>query len=636
MTFPAVSFGSPCHRELGWPLVRHQLPAARSATASSAVPPLPVVLQELVSLNHFRETTGRLPFEGPAWRDFRSLSADLKNSAARAGSRLRRTAFQQSNAVPEPEAGGQRGGGPAWTALLQRGQEAGARIGRPEALVMAFDDAMDAALADPAVAFSEIGDRLDTLRSLVEYHGRDWKDVADAITDALTIRSYDDAGRPMGGRFDRGVDPDKILDAIRDDLRREPVERVWAVWIATLAGPAPARLGEATRGAAITVSSFACDGDVSSWLRAVRDELTAAFVEDGLEVPADIQRLGEPMLMGDYVVLSAEDLWSDLAQPPSFVTRVAVRATRAEDAIARAHRALRAVFSQGDRAVASDIRPDSRVWSEQGGWHIPSVTASGRSRGETDAARTAARTVSRWSRELGDALDADSIERLETRALVRDPTAPLALRLLRAFISLEALPRGPASIEVAAQHLWLFSAWEHYKQVLANVLYDVALQPLAIGPTRAGASPDASRDRIAALRRRLARESLRWSMCLFDVVDGVMLDVHPHAMSRGFVAACRAKLNDPQGLQTAENAHRDAWARARRHRNLVAHGWPMGDLVLAPTAAFLADQLEVAIVADNETRMFAWLGSLRTEPAETWADRTPAALVDAVAATSPD
>lgn len=389
---------------------------------------------------------------------------------------------------------------------------------------------------------------------------------------------------------------------------------------------------------AIASSSIACDGDVLSWLRAVRTELSTAFEQAGQPVPDDVSQLGRPARWGGEVLLPPEDLWDEVANPPSFVTRVAVTATRREFAVAQARRALRAVFAQTSSHLASDLRFGARVWTGEHGWDPVSSTSRGRGAGEIFASETAGRAVARWAADLGTPLNPDQVNLLETRALVRDRDASYDVRLLRAFTTLDALGSSTERQDNAADGLWLFTAWEHAKRSLSHILHDIALQPISVGPQRDGAPRDATRRRIDAAKSRLATESVPWNMGVIDLVEDVMGDIDRHAGSRYFVDTVTRLLSSAGSLQKAKRNHAQAWQRARRHRNLSAHGWHLDDRVLAPTVAFLADQLENAIVADEVRHRhpeLTWLGALGHPPDASWEDRTLADLLDALGAPQP-
>lgn len=130
------------------------------------------------------------------------------------------------------------------------------------------------------------------------------------------------------------------------------------------------------------------------------------------------------------------------------------------------------------------------------------------------------------------------------------------------------------------------------------------------------------------LKRQLDRlrsgTDLRWDATLLDALDPIVAALlSDDDLPAIAVRAARQHSMDPEALKAAHARHQHALKRARRHRNLAAHGHEVDERVYLPTAMFLADQLEFAIrarVHDRDGDAKAWTGSHE--------DRTRAHTVD--------
>ena len=302
----------------------------------------------------------------------------------------------------------------------------------------------------------------------------------------------------------------------------------------------------------------------------MREELTGAFRASGLPVPADVLALGEPSRYGEVVVLEAEQLWGRMASPSSFVARIVVEATNAEEAVRRAREAIQAVYDFSATGIAHDMRTDAIVWSEASGWAKPSSTASGLAVGELMAARHASRVVGRWADELGAPLDADKLDLVRARALVRNSRVQPEVRLMRAFASLEALTPAGVRFDTVACQSWVRAILAEARMTLMHLINRVR-DPINLGPLRDGATYADLKERVGALGG-----SMRWEEVL-GAVDVVLEVVHPDTMEPILSRAIRrwftaspvvrgrervVRRRDQAGAALSES--HDAWAPRKR------------------------------------------------------------------------
>jgi hypothetical protein len=297
-----------------------------------------------------------------------------------------------------------------------------------------------------------------------------------------------------------------------------------------------------------------------------------------------------------------------MASPSSFVARVAVEATNAEEAVERAREALRAVYDFSATGIARDMRTDAIVWSETGGWAKPSSTASGRAVGELMAARHASGVVAGWADDLGAPLDADKLDLLRARALVRNSQVAPEVRLMRAFASLEALTPAGVKFDTVAGQLWLRALRAEARMALMHLINRVR-DPINLGPVQDGATYADLEERVAAFGGR----SMRWEEVL-DAVDVVLEVVHPDTMEPILSRAIRRSFTDPQSCEDAKSSYAAAIKRARRYRNLTTHGHRVSDRVLVPIVGFLADLLEHELASRADEDREVWHGSLERAP----------------------
>jgi hypothetical protein len=608
------SFGRPAHPEPDWALLRVQLSTACIARDTGNVPPLALLVDEIAGMARFHRETGHLPFGGyPGTADYQSLTDDLDASLAQVGPNLRAIASAElAGAYDSQWQPPSRGARPPWTTLFAAGEGLMSRLRGPEALIAALDDTLDATRRDRLEeALVALAPQLDELRATSELQRGPWKRTQSIIEAHLTIRDTDDES-PNFGRHPSGTAPTEIVTELRDALRRPVVKRAWAVWMTTLAGPSPENEvpSAAIVSGPIAVSGRPCTGDIRSWLERVRDELSVAFVSAGKAVPADVRALGEPARFRGSTLFDGEELWSHVASPPSFVARVAVSATSSEEAVREAREALRAVYGFSEPGLPGDVRPDAVVWTENGGWAKPSSTARDLAMGANYATRHATRAARVWAQDLRSPLDAEELDLLRSRSLVQMTSVPPEIRLMRAFASLEALTPAGSKLDHVASRLWVRTLRTEAYELLSHLLNQVR-EPNSLGPPREGATWDERKARVEDLHKM----SLRWNIGLLDAVDHVLEVIHPEALAPALSRAARVFLTQSGTLDEAQQRHSAAWKRARRHRNLTTHGHRVSDRALAPTVAFLADQLECAISASTDDGPgAAWLGSFAANP----------------------
>ena len=400
-----TTFASPTHTIAGAALLRAQLPAAVVSAGYGVTPPVAVLISELVTIAETVRVDGRGPFDLRSDdAPFRSLSVDLSVALARLGPRLSGLMGANLAAVIDVRFKARTNGPVPWAPLLAEAEAVAERLLRPEAMVAALEDALEAgAEPDPRVAFTSVAARLNELRAVATFQGRDWDSVRHTISHHLTVRHVDEQGCAIGGMRASDAPEAEVLEGLFTAVRRPTEERSFTVWIAALAGPGADHdaLGPPIVNGPVAVSRVVCGDDVAAWIQRVRHELSDAFAAQDGTVPEDVRAFGEPVRFGATVVETAEELWADLSTPPSFVARVAVSASHLDQAISEAMTALRAVYELVSPELAQSLRSDVVVWTATGGWRRPSTTARGRSVGELLAARRAAEAVSAWAGDLG-------------------------------------------------------------------------------------------------------------------------------------------------------------------------------------------------------------------------------------------
>jgi hypothetical protein len=607
-------FSHPAHPEPDWALLRTQLSTACVDRDTGDVPPLALLADEIAGMARFHRETGQLPFGGSSGTaDYRSLTADLDASLVRVGPHLRDMASAELagsyDAQWHPPVKGAR---PPWTMLFAAGDALMSRLRNPEALTAALDDALEATRQDRLEdALVALAPQLDELRALSELQRGPWKRTQSLIEAHLTVRGTDDES-PGFGRHPPGTAPAEVVTALKHALRTPVAKREWAVWMSTLAGPSPETETPAAPivSGPIAVSGRACTGDIRPWLERIRDELSVAFTSADRAVPPDVLALGEPARFRKSILLDGEELWSHVASPASFVARVAVSATSSEEAVHEAREALRAVYGFSEPGLPGDIRPDAVVWTQEGGWAKPSSTARDLAMGAIHATRHATRAAKVWAQDLNSPLDTEELDLLRSRALIHTTSVAPEVRLMRAFASLEALTPAARKLDHVAGRLWVRTLRGEAYELLVHLLNRVR-EPHSLGPPREGATWDERKARATDLYN----QSLRWNIGLLDAIDSVLDVIHPDALAPALSRATRTFLTQSGTLAEAKERHAAAWKRARRHRNLTTHGHRVSDRALAPTVAFLAEQLECAISAKADDSLAAtWLGSLATEP----------------------
>jgi hypothetical protein len=630
-----TSFASGCHPIDGAGLLRAQLPSAAMTTSDGTVTITGLVV-ELATIAGIRRADGRLPFEPRRTESpFRSVSEDVEGAVERLGPRLREIVGERLPAGVDPHWRVRDRGEPPWSQVLEEAEAVAERLAASDALVAALEDALDAAAEDDArTAFTSLAMRLNEFRAVATYQGRAWRDLRHVISNQLTIRNVDDDGHLLGGTLEAGAPLAEVRERLHAALRRPVERRDFAVWIATLAGPSGGHdvFGSPIVNGPIAVSQLVCVDDVAQWIDRVRAELTDAFAQVG-EVPADVHAFGEPIRYRGEIVETGEQLWADMATPPSFIARVAVQAPNREEAIREAVGALRAVYELISPDLAQSLRSDVVVWTITGGWSKPATSARGRSLGELLAARSAADAVSAWAGDLGSPLNAERLDLLRDRALAANRSAPVEIRVMRGFASLEALTPAGSDLDGLVSRLSSRTAYLEARSLLLHVLSLTSRQTLLLPAD--GKTWEDTRAGARALKDQLSQaDAPGVEMALLDLIEEALEAVHPDALLPQFAQTVKMNLRDPAMLQDAKERHASAFRRARRHRNLIVHGHRVPELVLTPTAEFLARQLHVAIDAHHDDLAGAslrWLGSLSSAPKEDTANTSLGELIDAVA-----
>lgn len=621
-----TTFSEGCHDGPNWSFVRQQLSCARNVWTTGEAPPLPLLVGELAQLGEQARTSGRLPIpEGPRGRGgFKSFSDDLARSVARTGPRVLRLAEaplgRLTAALDQPCKAKGTPNHETWTSVFEAAGDTVRALAPPTTVAMAADDLLDQAARDdePLPIFF---DRLDTLRAVVETQNRSWSSIRQTIEQVLTAPSATADSQGTLAILPADASADEVRDELRTRLAKQPVEREWAVWVAGLAGGAALKqFDDTVVSGAITVCGLVCHGNVSEWLPRAKASIERAFVAQQQPVPPDVKDLGGPMMLHGKVVLPGEHLWQDFASPPSFVSRVSVAATSAEEAKVQAHAALGAAIGRDDSRVASDLRPDSIVWTAKQGWLLPSATGRGKSQGEVFATRTAVRAADRWAADLGSPLDDVAIRLMQDRALVHDFDVPAPARVLRAAVALEALPRPDGLAFNALPRLWLRWALETIRRDFRHLVHGIALSLTAIGPPASGKTYTDLKAHQDALEVALSAGNVFYGLDGLAALEPLFADVHPHADSQLWRSRHERLLTAPNALSDLRRAFVAMCERTRRHRNLAAHGWSVDPRFLEPSARDLALILEIGIVAHSETMSDtpSFLGDLTHEPDDAW------------------
>lgn len=616
----------------GWFFLRRQLAVARATWVDGEAPPLPLLAREFASLAAQSESRGRLPVppKGSGGVAFRSLRVDAEFALARAGGQLREVCadeFRDLAAALLPSAPSQDD----WRRALDAGERLHARLGDPQALSAALGDLLDVASSvEDDQAFGRFSDRLDTFRGTAECQDRAWADTRRRMGAALTQRHIGEDGHNEGGTYDPGTSAETLIDALHEQVLRQSPTRDWAVWVATLAGPADRghEFPTVVEGP-IAVCGIRCSGETAGWLSRVQTAMRSAFVQGGFDVPRDVEALFEPARIQGHVVQETPELWRPAGDPASFLSRVSVRARTSTEARERAFSALRAVFGRHNVRVASDLRADPWLWTDDAGWSR-GHSARDAAKGEVFAVRDAAHAVDTWAADLGPTLDDDKLKLLEARALINNEAVSPEVRLARAVSCLEALPaqHGWSS---AAQNLWLRWAWEMTKRRLLDQLWNVALSLEHKSPPAPGRTYDDIRQRHDELLAAAERGELRIRTELMSSIAHALEPVHRESYAWAWQNALQRHLEDGSALSRMRSGHRAACKRAQRHRNLIVHGWSLDKAILLPTVEFTALQLEIAIVAEASRREHTSnrFGSMHDTPPSGWERRTPGDLVNA-------
>jgi hypothetical protein len=609
--------------------LRQQLDAARTTDAFGGWPLIASLAAELGSIDYATELSGSPPFDRDAHTTFRSLVHELNCAHACLGDRLRsmiQSAFEDVTTLASYSHPTEQ---PPWEKLIEVTRPLRANLLLGCAVVAGFDDALEAAesVAGPG-GYDRLGRRLDDLRAISELQGRGWSAVSSEISQHLAAPE----DRPAGaGEFGPGTAVVEILESLRARLDRLPAEQEWAVWVGTLAGPGGAndRFPSVVSGP-VAVCGLPCGENVERWFAEARESLTMAFRQVGLDPPADVKALGEPLRYQDFELLSGAELWASLARPSSFVARVVVSAQSSEHAVRQAKTMIRALYGMEDPRIGRDLRSRARVWTPEGRWSSSDVDATDRAEGEIYATQAGVRAAHVWARDLKTPLSNVEMERLAARSLIRDPDASLDVRLSRAFSAFEGLKPRDLKLEDVPFRLWYHDAWDR-----AHRLVDDAVGAVSGLLVQASLPDQAARQKLNALqgemnthaRRRPPEERLRLAQDAAELL-------HPEHPRRQFVEDSVAALDDRARFSAERKAHSAAFARARRHRNFVVHGHRLADATIAPSVEFLTRMLEVAINVEDasgrKTRT-ACLGSLSDFPAVRGHNpQTFNALLDAV------
>jgi hypothetical protein len=627
-TLSSTTYSSATHEHRGWLQLRQQLSTARIESAFGDIPRIASLAAELAAIDEATQISGHPPFDRDAHPTFRSLVADLKDAHENLGRHLQSLTQDAIDDVAALRSYPHETQQPPWAKLIDATRPLRRDLLLGGAVVAGFDDALEAAEAvENPGGYDCLGRRLNDLRAISEFQGRGWEAVADQISRHFTS-PRDRPTRP--GEFSPGISADAILTSLRARLEPLPVEQEWVVWVGALAGPGGAsdRFPSHVSGP-IAVCGLPCGENVEEWLDEARASLTMAFREARLALPADVQALGEGIRFQGFEMTSAAELWGSLRTPSSFVARVVVCAQSSEHAITQAKTMVRALYGMEDARVGRDLRSKTRIWTPEGTWSSASVDARDHMQGEVYATQAGLRAAHAWAQDLKSPLSAVELERLAARSLVLDPDASLDVRLARAFSSLEGLKSRDLKLDRVPYRLWYHDAWDRADRLADNAVNAVSSVFLQ-GSLRDEAARQELNGRQAEMMAVGPGRSPRERLGLAQGAAGLLHPEHPH---RRFVEDSAVALDNPARCSAERKAHAAAFARARRHRNLVVHGHRLTASAIAPSVDFLTRLLEVAIAAedvrDRRTRT-ACLGSLRHEPSVRPRPRTFGEVLDAI------
>ncbi len=632
MRLSRSGFSERSHDGPNWHFLRQQLDSARNVWTTGETPPLPLIVAELAELARYAESSARLPMaEGSRGRQaFVSLRADLSLAIERTGPALRAvcatTLSDLRGALDQRFTRRKEPTRETWASVLQAGNAVAQCFAEHGALSAAMNDLLDVTRDfDGSESIVRFFDRLDTLRVLGELQGRSWSRARQSIARSLSAYEPGDDPSSAYGRFPYGQDLALVTAELCRQLERKGETQEWSVWIAGLAGPSRGSEREpSVVSGAMTVCGVVCQEPLSEWFEQARTSIAQAFEARGLPVPDDVSTIGEPMHVAGHMVADGPSLWGRFAHQPSFVCRVVVSALDVDEAQERARSALDAAISRDDSRVASDLRDDSIVWDRNRGWHLPKITAGGHGHGQLFATRTAVRSVHRWAEDLGHSLDDAAVRLMQDRAVAHDDSTSPAIRIARATVALESLPRPDSHIFNALPNLWLRWALEVSRREFDHLLLGIALDATVVGPPAPDRTIEELLDRQRTLEVLWNDSQIRYGSDGLRALDDLFEVVAPEAASRRWRDRYEALLTSETELGRLHRCFESICERARRHRNLVEHGWPLSAEVLEPSARNLALALEIAVVAhaESDDDDAGFLGALMHPPDEAWNSRS--------------
>lgn len=607
------TWGVPVHDHPGWWFLRRQL-TGRPDWGRGSVPSLPALAREFESLQRQMDERKELPLasRGGGKATFTSLRQDLHDAVHGAGPEVVRIAAAKDTLRALETDAPTR---PDWENALAAGSAIATRLGTAEAADASLDDVLQTARAlDDDRDYDRLTDRIESLRAITEFRGAPWKLTSNRLERVLTVHEVDDEGHASSGLFPAGTPVADLVDEMRQRVRTPPPVTTWAIWIATLAGPRGLEHGnDVTMSGPVAVCGLPCSAPLNAWFARAQKIFSKAFQDAGSPVPPDVQALGAPRLFRGEVISDSDSLWGALADPPSFLSRVAVEARTHAEAEELAFAALRAVFGRYDHLIAADLRPDAWVWGPSGEWGH-ATSSRNRGLGEIFATRSAAAAVHHWADDLGPTLDRDRLTSLQARTLVADDRVAADVRLLRAATRLDGMRRQPGGWVEATRNLWL----RHAQSLIVDDqrhLFSVALD-FRDTPPADDRSYQEVRKAQDAVRAAAEATGFPAGTALMDAVKTALEPVHREALARELFRVVDAELDSNDAMTRIRQQHALACSRAQRHRNIVAHGWTLPDAVLLPTVEFLGRQLELAVMAQGEASAYpnSKLGSLFRRP----------------------
>jgi hypothetical protein len=186
----STDFAFRTHPEDDWGLLRKQLSTASAQRALGGVPPLVLLMDEITGMARFHHETEHLPFGGRSGSDsYQSLTADLDASLERLGPRLRDLALSALSGTYNTAFDPNHDGKPPWVDLFAAGDVLSAALRDPDALIAAFDDALEAtSRAEVEDAIVALAWSLGELRAIAELQRGSWRRTQQTVEQYLTTQ----------------------------------------------------------------------------------------------------------------------------------------------------------------------------------------------------------------------------------------------------------------------------------------------------------------------------------------------------------------------------------------------------------------------------------------------------------------